>query len=347
MNNLQRANFTEARGLFKNSVHDAFGGAPMMTTMDDAGIGSGLAFLKGELEKHDPKLYEPLTNVTWQRDIVAKTGGGFVQFTSNMFTNYATTGATTDAFIGGQTNDIPIIQANISKEVYDVLTWSNILRIPFIDQQFLKTASRSLDDLLDTGIKLNYNKALDWLVYMGYENENLPGIFTNPYVFAEMAPTGASGQTEWKTKTHDEILDDINTLLVWTWETSEYDITGMANHVLIPPLQYAYLVSRKVSEAGNVSILKYLEENNIARAQGVDLKIFPSRWGYGTGVGGTDRMVAYRNDEGKINFDLPVPLRRVMTNPAVDQMAYLTAYVAQMGQVKFLYQQTIRYMDGI
>ena len=41
-------------------------------------IDSGMAFLEGELEKRDAKLREPLSSVTWPRDIPVRTGGGFV-----------------------------------------------------------------------------------------------------------------------------------------------------------------------------------------------------------------------------------------------------------------------------
>ena len=52
--------------------------------LDAAGISTGMAFLEGELEKRDPKIREPLTSVTWPRDIVAESGGGWVDFTSTM-----------------------------------------------------------------------------------------------------------------------------------------------------------------------------------------------------------------------------------------------------------------------
>ena len=58
-------------------------------------------------------------------------------------------------------------------------------------------------------------------------------------------------------------------------------------------------------------------------------------------------MVAYVNDEDKVNFDLTVPLSRIMTQPVVTSMSYETAYAAQIGQVKFLYFQPPRYSDGI
>lgn len=324
-----------------------FDGAPMMQKMNDAAISSGLAFITGELEKRDPKLYEPLTSVTWMRDIVSETGGGWTEFTSNFFVDYATTGSGTSGMIGSEANNIPVMQANITKDNYKVFNWSNILRIPFVGQQFMNQIGRSLDDILDKGIKLNYNKDIDTMVYEGYSDLDVYGLINNPLVTATAVPEGASGDTEWTSKTADEILADINSVLLETWKASEYDIQGMANHVLIPPSQYAHIVTRKVSDAGNISILQYLLENNIAKNQGVDIQIFPSRWCTGAGTGPSDRMVAYRNDKDKIRIDLPVTLNRVMTQPVVQQMAYMTAFAAQIGQVKVMYYQTIRYMDAI
>src|SRR5471030_2195163 len=121
----------------------------------------------------------------------------------------------------------------------------------------------------------------------------------------------------------------------------------MANHILISPQEYAYIVSRVVSDAGNMSILNYLLENNIGKNQGIDLYIAPSRWCVGAGLNGTNRMVAYVNDESRILIDIPVPLQRAMTQQSVGDMAYLTGYVANIGQVKVLYNQCITYADGM
>jgi len=315
--------------------------------MNDAAIGSGMAFLNAELEKRDARLHEPLTSVTWQRDIVASTGGGWVEFTSNMFVEYATTGGNENGIIGGETNDIPIIQANVSKDFGKVFTFSNILKVHFVDQQKLQNIGRNLDEILDKGIRLNYNKSIDNLTYTGLPNMNIYGLVNNPALVASAAPNGAGGTATWKTKTPDEILADVNNIITATWAASEYDLSGMANHILIPPDQYTYLVSTKVSNAADKSILQYLLDNNIGKNQGVDLVIVPSRWCVGAGTGGKDRMVAYVNDEDRVIIDLPVPLSRIMTQPNVTEMAYLTAYAAQLGQVKFLYTQCARYMDGI
>lgn len=329
-----------------NKVHRMFDGAPIVR-MNDAAIASGLAYLNGELEKRDPKLYEPLTSVTWMRDIVADTGGGWTEYTSNYFIDYATTGSGTSGLVGGATNDIPVMQANITKDNFKVFSWAQILRIPFVDQQLLSTVGRSLDDILDKGIKLGWNKDLDTMTYEGYSELDVYGLVNNPNVTSEVAENGTTGTPDWKSKTPDEILNDINSLILETWEASEYDLSGMANHILIDPSNYAYITTRKVSEAGNVSILQYILENNIAKNQDRDVVIVPCRWCTGAGVGDTNRMVAYVNEKEKVKIDIPVPLARVMTQPNVQQMAYLTAYAGQIGQVKIMYYETIRYKDSI
>lgn len=329
-----------------NTTHSVFDSAPVVR-MNDAAIASGLAFLNGELEKRDPKLYEPLTSVTWQRDIVAETGAGWTEYTANYFVDYATTGQGTSGIIGTDTNDIPMMQANVTKDNFKVFTWANVLKVPFVGEQMLKQVGRSLDNILDKGIKLGWNKDLDTMVYQGFTDLDVYGLVNSPMVtVSTAAAVGTGSTTTWSTKTADQILDDINTVLNYTWAQSEYDLSGMANHILVPPSAFIYL-QRKVSEAGNVSIMQYIMENNVATAQGREITIVPCRWCEGAGVNGVNRMVAYVNDKDRVKIDIPVMLNRIMTQPVVDKMAYLTAYSGQIGQVKFLYTQCVRYLDGI
>mgnify|MGYP004542965043 CR=1 FL=1 len=315
--------------------------------LDAAGVATGMAFLEGELEKRDPKIREPLTSVTWQRDIVAETGGGWVDFTSTMDIDYATSAPNQNSLIGGSTDVIPMVEANLNKDIYKVFTWAQAMKVPFVDGQKLQTIGRSIDQMLDRGIRLNYNKSIDQLVYQGFTNVGITGLINSTLVTASMVPTGATGQTGWETKTVDEILWDINKVLTEAWAAAEYDESAMPNHLLLPPAKYAYLVSTRIGTSADENILGYILKNNIANQQGKKLMIFPCRWCAGAGTGGADRMVAYVNDKNFLYFDLPVPLTRAMTQPVALQFAYITIFAAQMGQVKILYTQPIRYADGI
>lgn len=313
----------------------------------DAQMASGMAYLVGELEKVDPKIREPLSSVTWQRDIVAKTGGGWVEFTSTFDVDYGTTGANANSIVGSGSTTIPTMQVNTGKNLFKVFTWMHAMQVPFVDQAKLKQIGRNLEDMLDKGIRLNYNKTIDQNVYLGFEQLGTSGIINDKKVTVATVENGAAGKADWKSKTPDEILQDINQALVEAWTDSEYDLSGMPNHILIPPENYAYIVKQKVSEAGNISVLEYLLQNNIAKNQGVDIDIEPCRWCIKAGAGKTNRMVVYVNDEDKVNFDITVPITRAMTQPSVERAAYLTLFAAQIGQVKFNYYQPVKYFDGI
>lgn len=313
----------------------------------DAAVAGGMTFLKAELEKLDPKVREPLTAVTWQRDIIAKTGGGWTEYTSTFDVDYATSGANQHGIVGESTNAVPVIQANMNKNMFKTLTWMNILKVKFIDLQKSKQIGRNLEDLLNKGLRLNYNKTLDHNVYLGFTEFGTTGLLNDPNVTQASVATGSGGYTAWSTKYPDEILDDIDTAILAGWTASEYDDSGMPNHILIPPAQYALINRRKVSGAADKTILSFLLENNIAAKRNKPLNIEPCRWCAGAGSGSTDRMMTYVNDEDKVYFDITVPNTRAMTQPDILQAAYLTLYAAQFGPVKFHYYQPVRYYDGI
>lgn len=119
----------------------------------------------------------------------------------------------------------------------------------------------------------------------------------------------------------------------------------MPSDLRIPPEQYSLLASRKVSEAGNQSLLTYLAVNTIAFHQnGVPLEIKAVKWLKGRGVGGKDRMVAYTNDKKYVRYPL-VPLQSV---PIQYRGLYqIATYYGKLGAVEPVYKETLSYVDGI
>ena len=72
-------------GLVRHTVdsfpaYQAMGTNAFRAQTSDAAVSGGMVFLQSELEKLDPKVREPLTSVTWMRDIPVKSGGGWVDF---------------------------------------------------------------------------------------------------------------------------------------------------------------------------------------------------------------------------------------------------------------------------
>jgi hypothetical protein len=138
---------------------------------------------------------------------------------------------------------------------------------------------------------------------------------------------------------------DINSVISALWKENDCSPDALPNHILVPVEQFGALVTRKVSDDSERSILTYVLENNIASQQGSELVISPCKWCYRAGSGNTDRMVVYSNRVDRVCFNLTQPLRRMETEYA--EMRIKIPYIAQFSEVRFLYPSTVRYMDGI
>lgn len=323
----------------------ALGGIP---TMDAAGIASGCAFLVSELEKRDPMIRKPLTSFTYPRDIVIKTGGGWVDYVSAMSVAYGITGGSGSSPVqAGGANGLPIVQASVDKGIYKAHTFAIALRVMFQDMQRANFIGRSLDQLLQDGVRMAHDKHQDENVYVGLEEYGTTGLINNPNATESTVADGASGNGNWATKTPAEILKDVNTALTATWAQAGYDMAAIPNHILIPYEEYTYILNTPVSDLATKSIMDYIMENNIANKNGGDLFIGATAWCKGAGTGGTDRMVVYVNHERYVKADELVPLSRIMSAPNVANVCYDTAYMANLSEVEVLYPQTITYWDQI
>lgn len=324
---------------------DAFGTAPM-PTYDARYVQDGMSFLNRELEKVDQKIQEPLSSTWWPRDIPVRTGGGWLDNVAVINVNYATTGADEDSFIGEQNNNIPAMQADFEKNTWALFNWAHYLDVPYLQREKLLQIGRNIEEFLDKGIRLFHDKSIDKNVYKGLTRYNRTGLINNANIYRySIDDNAANTSTKWEDKTPDEILADVNFIINFTWQSSEYVTAAMANHLLIPPTQYASLVSRKVGTTGDKSILTFLMENNIGAKQGQPLVISPLPFLTGAGTGGVDRMVAYCNNIERIRMDISVPLRRLPTETA--NLMFRTPFVSQFSEVQFLFPTSVAYGDGI
>ena len=328
--------------------------APMMPmtsgvpVMDEAGIASGGAFLVSELEKRDPMIRKPLSAVTYPRDIVIKTGGGFVDYVSAMSVAYGITGGAGNGPVtAGGANGLPIVQASVDKGVYKAHVFAVALRVMFQDMQRSNFIGRSLDQMLTDGVRMAYDKHNDQLVYTGLSEYGTTGLINNPDAVETTVAAGAGGKTNWADKTPDEILADINTAITATWAAAAYDLDAIPNHILIPYEEYTYILTTKVTELATETIYDYVMRNNVATKNGGSLFIGATSWCKGVGTSDTDRMVVYVNKERYVKMDELVPLSRIMSAPNVANVCYDTAYMANLSEVQIMYPQTVTYWDGI
>ena len=325
-------------------------------TFDQMTIDSTGSFLVGELERLDPTLHEPLVSITWPRDIDLREDVTAADEVSS-FTNssFAAPGGIYPAgknWVSKDANSIAGIALDIGKTANPLYLWAMETKWTLPELASAEKLGRPIDTEKYNGMKLKHQMDTDEQVYIGDAYYNVPGLFT--YTTAGgapaasaitpiTAPNGGMGSPLWTTKTPDEILADVNALLNAVWATSGYAI--MPQELRLPPTQFSYLVSQKVSTAGNVSILEFLRNNSLANAaNGKPLNIQPVKWLAQRGAGSTNRMVAYTRDKDRVRFQM-VPLQR--TPVEYRSLFQIVTYWGRLGVVEFPYVETVGYMDGI
>lgn len=314
---------------------------------------SSLAYFVNQLENLDKKLYEPLTSVSWGRDIKLRPGISMSN-ESTSFIQSAFAGAATLNVEGGanggnmpwlsaETTAIPGVSVNGNKIVLPLRLLGREISYTSVELERSALTGQPIDTQKTTALNTLYQMNVDQMVYIGSTDVGATGLVNNASVTSGSVATGLSGSTLWSQKTPDEILADVNTLLESTWSASAFAVCP--GKLLLPPLQFSYISSQKVSSAGNVSILKFLQENSIALAiNGKELEICPVKWLTGAGATSTNRMVAYTNDENRVRYPM-VPIRR---ETAYYQGIHYTApYIWAFGVMEFVYPETVQYADGI
>jgi hypothetical protein len=341
--------------------YGAAGSARGVQTHDGRTVDSTGAFLVGELERLDLTLHEPLASVTWGRDIDLREDVTIADEVSSFtLSTYGSAGSlggnavgTGKAWIGKATDQVTGVSVDIAKIPHPLTPWAIELKYTILELESAAKLGRPIDQQKYDGMQLKHQMDTDEQVYIGDTTLGLTGLVNNTTEVgaATSVLAGAGGGTQWVGKTPDEILNDMNTALTTTWQNSAWAIAP--SNVLLPPAQYGQIATQKVSLAGNVAVLTYLQENNVfTKATGRKLSILPLKWLLGAGgvspsygtAGGTDRMVVYTKDYKRVRFPMTLLQR---TPIQYDSIYHKSTYFCRLGAVEVVYGETVSYWDGI
>jgi hypothetical protein len=305
-----------------------------------------------QLENLDKRLYEPLVAVTWGRDMDLRPGITMSnESTSFIRAAFGGTGTLSNGLTNGgnmpwisdETVDIPGVSVNGQKITLPLRLLARELTYTSIELERSQLTGQPIDVQKLNALNLLYQMNTDQMVYVGSSDVGATGLINNSSVSIFSVPAGVGGSTLWNKKTADEILFDVNTLITDQWAAAAY--AACSDSLLLPPQQFAYISSQKVSSAGNVSIKKFLEENCIAlEINGRPLRINPVKWLPGIGTMGEDRMVAYVKDAERVRFPM-VPIRR--ETAYYRGIRFAAPYIWAFGELEIVYPETIYYGDGI
>lgn len=315
------------------------------------------AFLVGELERLDYTLHEPLVSIKYLRDIDLREDVTIADEISSFTTSsFASAGGAGDgnaigngkAWVGKSTTQISGVGVDIDKTPHPVRPWGLEVKYDLFELESSARVGRPIDQQKYEVMRLKHQMDVDEQVYFGDSVTGDTGLVNATGVTATNVANGATGSPTWTTKTPDEILADFNTALQTTWQNAAWDV--LSNKILLPPTQYGYIATQKVSNAGNVSILDYVLTNNVVVKQGGALDIVSSKWCIGAGAGGTigtagvDRMVVYHKAYDRVRFPMTLLSR---TQIQYDGVYLKTTYYGRIGVLEVVYPQTLAYFDEI
>lgn len=308
---------------------------------------STLAYYVNQLDNLDKKLYEPLFSVTWGRDIKLRSGitmaNESTSFIRSTIGAVGTQNATGKPWISPNTTTLPGVSVNGERVVLPLRLLGQEVSYSSVELERSQLLGQPIDAQKFNALNTIYQMATDEMIYVGDSAVGAEGLVNSTLVTSGSVPSGTGGSPLWVNKTPDEILKDVNDMVTAAWQASGFSVCP--DKLLLPPAQFAYISSQKISTAGNVSILTFLEDNSISlRVNGRKLDIQPLKWLTGRGAAGTDRMVAYTNDEERVRFPM-VPIRR--ETPYYLGIKFNAPYIWAFGEVEFVYPETAVYRDGI
>jgi hypothetical protein len=293
------------------------GGGPQMPfTYDGYTRDSTGAFYIGELERLDQTIHEPLYSVTWGRDIDIR--------------DDITTGDEVASF----TN---------SKTPQPLFLWGMELSYTMPELASAMQVGRPIDTQKYDVIRVKHQMDIDQMVYTGDGVIGAYGLLNHPSVTNVSNVVGGTWSAAMTGATPDVLLAQVNELLASVWAASGWAV--MPTELRVPPTQFGLMVANKVSTAGNISVLRFLQENSLSNSQnGRPLNIQPLKWLVNRGAGNSQRMLAYTKEKNRVRYPM-TPLQRT---PLEWRSLYnLTTYWGRLGMIEVVYPETIGYRDGI
>lgn len=311
-----------------------------MFTLDSKTIRDAGAFLVGELERLDPEMHAPLATVSWGRDIDLREdvalGDEYSSFTNSGFA--AAGGITADGinWVGKDSTAIPGMAVSIEKTSKPLRLWGQELGYSVQELAAAQRTGRSIDTQKMEGIHLKHQMDIDQMAYVGDSLVGATGLVNN----ADITPVSIANA--WSGATPKQILDSINAVLEAAWAATGYAV--LPDRLLVPSTVMGAL-TQPVTTAGSKSVLQYVREECLCNAiNGRVLEVAPVKHLVGAGRSGANRMVAYTKNRQFVRYPL-VPLQH--TPVEYRGLYQITTYYAALGEVEFVYPETVAYADGI
>jgi hypothetical protein len=312
-----------------------------MITYDEYTVDAAGIFLTQQLTKYDWTTNDPLYSVTWDRDVRRRTDVTIVDdYAAYTLSNFAHVGGINPGgknWTGKQSTAVPGPAVDIAPVINPVHQWASLPSWSMRELYQSQFLNRPIDTAKLDVVRQKFEMDSDEQVYIGDGEVACTGLLNDPRVVVTNAAfTFAAG-------TPDQVLAVLNTALSAVQTATGYALAP--TKIILPFTRLNTLISRRLGDNVGMSILTYLEENNIsAKTNGRPLEIVGTKWADTAGVGGVTRMCVYYDDKRFVQFPR-VELMQLPVQPrGFDQ---ILPVMGALGVVEVRYPETMLYVDGV
>lgn len=301
---------------------------------------TNFAFLSTELAKLHELPYEPITYVTYAKDIDIDVGGGFVDYTEYFTYDYAGIMNEIRNVVSNNANYIPRVNAGMTQNRAEVYTFEVAYDLRFVELEKMKklTLQKSIQDVYQNAIIAGWDYFVQKVVYLGINNGK--GLFNSTNVAVATIDNSSTTGKGFEGLQDDVVVSFFNGVFAYYLKNSNMNPGLLPNTFLVPTFVGKDLTSRMSALYTN-TLRRFIIEFNLAKDESSDenFKVrIESRPDLDTlGTSNHGRIVAYRKDKRFVRLDMPYPMQHYITLPNIDKMSYTTAFVGQVSQVQMPY----------
>lgn len=180
------------------------------------------AFLVGELERLDARVYEPIADFTYGRDIdlrddvtIADEVSSFIQ--SEYMGGFGGTGAGKKSFIKGPDSTPARVSVSLKKVATPLTLWGMEVAYTIFELQKAMQAGRPIDAQKHSAMRMKHQLDIDTQVYVGDDEVGVKGLLNSDQVTHENVGTWTDS-TDVKT-----VIGYFNNILEKAWKATQYN----------------------------------------------------------------------------------------------------------------------------
>jgi len=297
--------------------------------------GEGLIFAR-QLEYIESTLYETKYPMTKARDLFPVDYN--VPSGAETFTYYMYDAQGSFDLITNYSDDFRAITATGKKTTGEIESFGGLIEYSIQDIRAAQMAGIPLNDFQFRAARRLWEERLDAVAFSGFAGSNLVGILNHPNIPTGSVPNGVSGTATFATKTPDEILKDLNSLVTETIDATNG--VEAPDTVVLPHAQYELINTTARSATSDTTILEFFLRNNEHITNVVSWYKLK-----GAGTAGADVMFSYRNDAEAIQVVIPQEFETFP--PQQENMGFQIPAHGRTGGLRVRYPLSIRIKEGI